>query len=316
MNGIVTIELDHRLFHLFPYSEKDKDEHFLVIDSVQEIPSDNFLKCAEAILIAYGFISGHFAREKRYCFSSNNCDFNNVQGISFETLKRNLYSGYSPIPEVIHQQLLGIAQARQLSKSVFDQLCKAILTDVGFARTVSLIIEGNTLSLELRAPIYSVALEAMTTMLSEKFSEKLTPIKDKKVAGDLINDLIAILDRYSDWLDPAALEIMSKKILNINSPTNKDKLLNSFEILRVNLPDKDKECIEKRNDFLHGRMPLDPDKKEVGGFTLEQIVLSLQFCINCLVLKSVGYSGYVTYYPAINELNKKIPVSEHPIRMI
>jgi len=316
MNGVVTIEFDHCQFHLFPYSEKDKDEHFLIVDSVQEISSDNFLKYAEAILIAYGFIAGHFPREKRYCFSSYNCTFNNVHGFSFETLKRNLYSGYSPIPEVIHQQLLGIAQARQLSKSVFDQLCKAILTDVGFARTVSLIIEGNTLSLELRAPIYAIALEAMTSILSETFSDRLAPIKDKTLADDLIKDLIAVLDRYSDRLCPESLEIMHKKILNINSPTNKDKLLKPFEILGVRLPDKDKECIEQRNDFLHGRVPLGPDNKEVSGFTLEQIVLSLQFCINCLVLKSVGYSGYATYYPAINELNKKVQISEYPIRMI
>ena len=315
-NGIVQIDLDGYKFHLFPYSEKKENKHFLIIDSTETISSEKFLKCSEAIQLAYAFISGSLPRDHRYFFTAGEPSFEKPDGVSFDTPKRSFYSNYSPVPETIYQHLFGVRKAQQIPKAIFDRLCTATLTDTGFRRTISLVVEGNTLSPELRAATYSVALEAMTTVLSERFKTKLTPIKDKALAKEIVKSLKLSFSKYRDRLDTDSFNSIQGKLNYINTPTNKDKLLLPFEILGVHLPQKDKVCIEKRNDFLHGRMPLDESNKEASGFTLEQIVLSLHFSINCLILKSIGYSGYATYYPAVNEFNKKIKLSEHPIRVI
>jgi hypothetical protein len=315
-NGIAQIDLDGCKFHLFPYSEKKENKHFLIIDSIEEISSEKFLKCSDAIQLAYAFISGNLPREQRYFFTADEPSFKSPDGVSFDTPKRSFYSNSPPVPEIIYQQIFGVPKAQHIPKVIFDRLCAATLTDTGFRRTVSLVVEGNTLSLELQAATYSVALEAMTSVLSERFETKLAPIKDKVLAKRIVKDLKIGLSKYRKQLDDDSFRSIEAKLNYINTPTNKEKLLKPFEILGVNLPQKDKVCIEKRNDFLHGRMPLDESNKEAEGFTLEQIVLSLHFSINCLILKSVGYSGYATYYPAVNEFNKKTKVSEHPIRSI
>jgi hypothetical protein len=72
-------------------------------------------------------------------------------------------------------------------------------------------------------------------------------------------------------------------------PTNKDRLVNTFALYNLTLSEDDKKAIDKRNDYLHGRHPLQRKLQ----FELTQISQRLHTLIISLLLKAVGYSGHV-----------------------
>jgi hypothetical protein len=200
-------------------------------------------------------------------------------------------------------------------KISFDRLCDVLATHKGLSRVLLLIVEGHTLSIELRAAIYSIALEAMTNIVAEENEGRFVPITDKTLSRKILYELNGIVKKFSEQLSKDAAETLVKKINVINSPTNKQKLLRPFELLGIRLSPREIDCIERRNDFLHGRIParigdLDQD------FSIEQIALTLLYCVSTLILKYVGYEGVIVYYPSLNEYNRDVKLTNPPVKFI
>jgi hypothetical protein len=177
------------------------------------------------------------------------------------------------------------------------------------------MIEGHTLSTELQASIYSVALEAMTNIISEENESKLTPIPDKTLSKIVLKELKDVINNHKDSLSEEGINTIIKKISVINSPTNKQKLTKPFEIYGISLNQKEIEAINKRNDFLHGRIPLSISYED-DKFYLQQVSFTILYCVTALILKYVGYSGFIMYFPTLNEFNKKKKISDYLIKKI
>lgn len=312
--GLVTITLQQYSFHLFAYNDKTEEKYYLVIDSLDQINYKGFKNYIDIILLAYSFVTGYFPRDKRYILSSTENDFKNIYGISFETLPKSLESSYSVFPRSDLRIYFNLPQNINFPQMIFNKLCSVLLRHIELNRVLFLIVEGHTLSMELRAAIYSVALETITNIICKENESKVNPITDKKLAKLLISELKDALLKYSDKISKTNLETIIKKIDLLNSPTNKQKLLKPFEILNITLNEKEKECINKRNDFLHGRIPFESD--DDSEYQLQQIVLTLLYCVTILVLKYVDYSGFVLYYPSINEFKREKKISDYIIKMI
>jgi len=152
-----------------------------------------------------------------------------------------------------------------------------------------------------KGALYSVAIEALTEYLVSETPEPFKPISNKAEAKKLISSLMAVLDASKSTIDINGYTILSKKIANINSPTNRDKLEKPFELAKIELLPDDLEALDKRNDYLHGREPLE------GGtrYDLEQIALHLHTLISHLILKHIGYSGHLINLPSWNLLHNK-----------
>ena len=95
---------------------------------------------------------------------------------------------------------------------------------------------------------------------------------------------------------------LKRRLNEINKPVNKEHLTNNekltrpFEQLNINLSLHDISIIEHRNDLLHGNILLDggeTDDIEKTNLYMSYVSAKLYTLISKLVLKSVGYDGYV-----------------------
>ena len=180
-----------------------------------------------------------------------------------------------------------------------------------YKRTLLLICQAYTEPPYVISTLYSVALETITNKISEEIKEKIKPIKEKEISQSLRQELKQTLLTFKDKLTDEAFNKVASDIDRVNSPTNKQKLLQPFKHLNVKLPSKDIEAVERRNDFLHGRIPEENDKHY-----LSLINGRLLFCINCLVLKHIGFEGYIIYHPSIYQFKNNLRIEESLIRKI
>ncbi len=298
--GLVKIRFSNQDFHLFPYTTDDKKANYLFVESVTQVNYHKFKRMIDAILLSYAFVTGYFPRDQRYVIGARDELFSQISHIAFETLPSSFSSKYSVIPTSAIRIGFRISNEIEFPQAVFNDLCERINSHSALARVILVLVEGHVLSIELRAAVYSIALEAITSIISEENETQFIPIPKKPFARRILRALSASLQEYKADLTPAALETLSKKLSVLNTPTNKDKLLKPFSLYQISLTPDEIDSIERRNDFLHGRFPFDPDNTE-QRFELEQTVLTLLYCVTALLLKYIGYSGFVIYYPALNE---------------
>ena len=180
-----------------------------------------------------------------------------------------------------------------------------------YKRALLLICQGHTEPPYVTSSLYSVALETITNRISEEIAEKIRPIGDPEVAKAVRGSLQRTLDTYKESISEDAFKKITSDIERLNSPTNKQKLTQPFQHFAITLSTKDIIAIEKRNDFLHGRIPDDNDRH-----ALPLINGRLLYCINSLVLKHAGHKGYVLYFPSIYQFKNHLKVEEGVIRTI
>jgi hypothetical protein len=163
---------------------------------------------------------------------------------------------------------------KSFPQSTFNDLCDRLQSHSALAKLILLLVEGHSLGIELRAAVYSVALEAITDIILKENQSKFTPIPHKQLAKKVVSDLLAALEPFRPQISKDAMVTLEKKLRVINSPTNTDKLLRPFALYGIKLTTQEITCIEKRNDFLHGRFPFDPANTN-QKFQLEQTLLTL-----------------------------------------
>ena len=298
--GLISIKYFHLSFHLYTHSIKSEKKHYFIIESRKKTNLTEFNKNIDNILLAYAFITGYYPREKRYILSADDNYFDKTRGILYETLGKSYVSHNSVFPPSNIRIYFNLPHSIHFPENIFNKLCLTLFSKEILSRVLYLIVEGNTLSVELRASIYSVALESVTNIISEENKSKFLPISKKEDSKIIIKELNEIINKHADKFKHDGQETVKKKIAVINSPTNKQKLLKPFEILNLELNQEEIEAINKRNEFLHGRNEYRYNNEE-DKFNLEQITSRLLYCVTIIVLKYIGYSGYVMYYPTLNE---------------
>ena len=96
------------------------------------------------------------------------------------------------------------------------------------------------------------------------------------------------------------MQILEKKINNINQPPNRDKLEKPFHILNIHISEEDSKAINHRNNFLHGRK-ITRGKKPEDFLKVYEISLRLNNLVNKLILKHIGFSGHMINQVKHNE---------------
>lgn len=314
-SGVLLICFCNENYHLFPYSVNGKSKNYLMVESLFKTNFKEFLTSINTILLSYAFVTGCYPRDLWYILSSEDNTFRQISGIYFETLPKSLTSPYSVFPSSEYRIYFQLPHNIEFPQKSFNNLCNIISRHKELSRVLYLLVEGHTLSTELRAAIYTIALETITNIISDENESKFIPITDRKLGRIVIKEMKNILCNYRDQISQEGFDTINKKIDVFNSPTNKQKLLKPFELLGIRLNEKEIECINKRNDFLHGRIP-QSNYKDDKRFILEQTSLTILYCVTALVLKYTGYSGFVMYYPTLNEFSKKKRISDVIIKRI
>lgn len=298
-NGI-TFKIKDTPFNLYFVND------YFVIENLDELDFEIFDQYSRTSLSCFGILTGYVPRKEGYYFSyANNkfestkeyaytSDFVDTYDVSYKPINNNLL--YSFIPKNITEAERGKLEekAREnlflISNDVFSNLCNLNIDNKKISRATELIMEANQTSLEAQGIVYSVVLEILTSYIAVKNEDKLTPIANKKKAKELQKELHTIAEKY---ISPYKDSPIYKKINSINSPTNMDKLLKPFEILKIPLTEKDKEIIKNRNDFLHGN-DFVKGKKLLEFFNNHfYINCKLNFLVYALLLKIVGHHGKI-----------------------
>jgi hypothetical protein len=309
-SGVLEINVKGILLNLFTYTSKETKKAYFIIESQNICSYQDFVSIQDEIILAITYLTGTFLGREIYFIGSDTKTFEKNSVLSLKRFFDDLKNGYAAIPDVTLQHQVDAPVIRFAIKFL-ENLISELLNSVVYKRALLLICQAHTEPPYVISTLYSVALETITNKISEEIQEKIKPIKEKDTAQSLRHELKQTLSGFKDKLTEEAFNKIASDIDRVNSPTNKQKLMQPFKHLNIKLPSKDIEAVERRNDFLHGRIPEENDKHY-----LSLINGRLLFCINCLVLKHIGFEGYIIYHPSIYQFNNHLKIEESLIRKI
>lgn len=308
LNGSeVNIAVNHFTFY---YSGE-----YFVIESSDTISRDCFVVNCHAILTGIGFISGYSPGDYGYIFKFDTIDSVNFSFYEFlssfvssyddhnyTVIDSNIYS-YIPEEDISNKEKRDefIEEHKNdfygISYDSFSLLCENLLNNEKFRDGIHSIMEARKSSLIAMGILYSVALESLSALVTDENKEKIFYIKDKTKRKALQEKLKNTAQKFFED-ERLELELkdspIEKRLNSINEPTNADKLIKPYELLNIPLFDDDKEIINHRNDFLHGKPICNLTIDDDNGFKkLWYIALRLNFLANAIALKYINHKGNI-----------------------
>lgn len=315
----ILLNIAGETYHLFNY--KLGTDFYLIIDSLQQSTLIQFQKKCFNALLALGFIKGDLIHDE--CFIATFADdkMDVPENILYHSMRATVKTNQATfttnpfsvnhdidferdekgmLKKEIHDKLY--EDMYHFSADVFSKLASLFFEKEKLQRAVLIFIQSHIASLEIKIPNYYVAVEAITGHIaSEVATEKksLSPIKDTKLANDLINQITELAKTAKSEKDlkddEFNLEILLKNINKLNAPPNADKLSESFTHIGYTLSKEQKDILKDRNRFLHGSFlkTIGDDAEFREGL---HTALRLQFMIAVLVYKLAGFTGKIINY--------------------
>lgn len=309
-------------FNILFYGVEVKNNCCLVIDSLKKIDIDNFEKIVCAVRLVYAFFTGRFYKEEVIILSSENSEFDEIRNFFYSMEEESVITDFQIVDFELFYHIISAERnseskkkyeqyRKKINPEIFSSMCKMVLGNNKFKRVLELITSaGNNNNPIIQGALYSVALETLTQIIYDENAEALAPMP-KDVFKKMRDELIRIFSTYKDKMDERGKKIIESKILNMNSPTNRDKLEKPFEIVGITLSGEDKKTINMRNMYLHGNEP----ENSYEWFLKEQLnSLDILDLIIRLILKYFKYEGHYFSpqfkYVLNNETAKKIITEE------
>lgn len=225
---------------------------------------------------------------------------------------------YSDIEKSVAEFYLN--KLTRISSTNFSNLVYKIHTEPEFSVVILAILEATSIRSLLIVPsIFAVIVEQLTKHLSIKETGLEKPINDKILTNKIINELHKVIDVNSETLSASNILKLKRRLNEINKPINKkhltniEKLTQPFEQLGIHLTSHDIDIIEHRNDLLHGNILIDRDEfkdEDKTNLYLTYVSAKLFTLISKLILKSIGYDGYVYNQAKYLEKHMKIKTDE------
>ncbi len=293
--GFTSFSCNNNLFHLFTYYNEERPS--LIIDSMSLINSFELETSIDAILFSLGLISGSVAGEEMFILQSDSNEFTNISGFRFTWLKDTIETGMKIVDPDLFSQLQKLDRVTgHITPETFSRLTTNAVRDVRFMRAIKIISYANTYPLEIQASSYSVALETVKNILLEENRETTNPFKNKKNAQETIKKLKALIDEMDDE-EFNNKTVVLKKLDQLNQMTNRDGFTLAFDLLNFKLTESDRWALDRRNDFLHGRIPFEEESNEIQTIELRALTYKLHFLVVGLLLKHSGFTGMVRNNP-------------------
>lgn len=296
-------------------------EEFMVIEcDNSEVEFSKFDYYCRFILAAIGFITGYAPMDEGYYFGYKKLgsEFEGAFYVSnfvgtydsfYSVVTTNSYEFFSnlDINDEVQKKIERIEEKLSpVRKDIFENFCRKITDDEEFGEIIFLLLYVNNkyskVNLYLQGVTLSVILEMLSSKICNENKKSIVPIKDKHLARKLKAKLHKcareFFEKYKNKTGDYEHSPIKKRIDNINQFTNRDKLIKSFEIIGLKLTKRDKEVINKRNNFLHGNVPIESlEPSQIPK--LFYYVLRLNLLIQALILKYFGFSGVVKNLPKI-----------------
>lgn len=318
-SGLLEINIEGKNYHVFKDKNEYNNRHFIFIDSVEENNFDEFRANTKAILLAFAIITGNLFQNDIYYQVIHHDNVTLADATAYYKEEKSIYTNnalFNPyrfmeyIKDIKYKLPDGFSA--MLPRNIFNNLCNSLLNSNEFARCCLLTLEGNESKFSLlKASIYSIALETITSIVYEENKSKLNPIQDKKLFDKIKTKLNLVIDEYNAFIPEYANTILKAKFNDLNKPTNSKKLSFPFEFYNVKLSDNDLKILNHRNKFLHGALPFKEAEIKSKGHELDYIIAKLRFMTYALILKRVGYHGHIINFPSWLQYNRKKEITEH-----
>lgn len=271
----------------------------LIIDSCDLIPLDDFKTYSYVIRLAFAFLSGKFYRDELVYLSSSTEDFAKIDHYEYVLEPHSIISGsqiinptffFETFPTLTPEEQEDLKKFHNMFEvRVFSTLCEKLLESPELLRCVELLVNsGNIKDPVQKGAMNSVAIETLTEYLKDLNEADFKPISDKAVWKEFLKAQQELLDQFKGSIDQTGMKILNTKIENLNSPTNRDKLLKPFTLYGLKLSPEEIETLDQRNKYLHGGAP--SDTKWVAEQNM--MALKLHNLTAVLILKFAGYSGH------------------------
>lgn len=296
--GYVTMGLAKYKLGFYDYDIDNK--RYLFIDCHTQTIKKEFEELVDAISFSFGLISGCVQRDEVFYLGSDTTEFNIIRSFEIKRLPDSV-AGWQAISPRDYKEVEKQPKTEYLPVSVFCTLVQQCLDDKRLLRAIKILTESFDCPFEIMASTFSVCLETLKNIVIEKNEEKINPFKEKSFARKTITELKTFIDA----IDPDHFnnkEGVLKRIEQLNQVGNADSFFLVFDLLGIKLNEDDKNCIHKRNDFLHGRIPFEDEEEQVQSSELRHIVCKLHFLLTCVILKNAGYSGPILNNPKMNDI--------------
>lgn len=318
---LVKVFIHEKEYHFFLF--RDKKSCYLIVDSTNPTQLADFRKVVVSITTAFGFLFGDLFMDEGILLSSGNAEIDSIENVWFSTYRESIYTGYALYTvnpysiynvtgqtlEEIDQQIAEIKKwyekIREFDDELFSLLCSLFYDKEPFSRAAIVVLQANTLALEIKGSAYSIAIEAITAAMAEDKGLKFPkPIADEALAKSLIKGFMEKIETTFPKNDPATKDVYSilkARITSLNKPSNADKIRKPFELIGYVLKDYEKEVIKHRDLFQHGNLPGDPESADAVFQDVYYSCMVLHRLIAILVLKYIGFSGYIINYPQLHK---------------
>lgn len=177
--------------------------------------------------------------------------------------------------------------------STRPNMCNKLLTEEKYQRTLRILHEANMNKYSLsKSILYASALETITSIIPIKKDIVDSIDGNRFKSSGIMNELENTILKNKTLTQEDKEFLINKKLKSINTPTNANKLEAPFIHYNIELPKKFKDALKYRNKYLHGSIP---KGSKLGSFQNDDNnrAFELQFLVNILTLKYVGYRGFL-----------------------
>lgn len=318
-------EIDGDELIAYTFEDKENGRSYFAIESNLKQDFDTFSDKAFALKNAIGYLTGYLVGNCGYFFAYGNKQMQNISYYYYCSFRDTIKSHYSPIhsnpfaylyeKRAIAEKLYEKKALTNVPMDVLSTLANRLYSSLDFAGAIVLILESSIASLLFMPGGFAIVLETMADLIIGDDKLKLSPIKEKPRARALRKKLMDIIDIDCNDLPVYDLKTLKVRIDNLNNMTNGKRLKAPFDILKIELNDNDLVVLEARNDFLHGRTPgtdatgisdeIDRKNKDLYHAAMRYYTL-----LNLLILRWVGFKGFVVNYAKMNEGFFKLKLKE------
>ncbi|WP_440120399.1 hypothetical protein [Tenacibaculum sp. Ill] len=283
---------------------KDETKGYYIFECLEEQSYDEFSKSCFSIQQAIGFISSFMVGGEKFVFD----DRGNVYYSNY--IRPSIKGMYIPIVTNPYKKDFDKAVADEwyqkltrISLKTLSNLTHKIHNEPEFSIAILVILEVTSLKSLLVIPSsFAVIIEQLSKHLGVEETGTERPIKDDELKNKILKELHKVIDDKATNLTDESILKIKRRLNEFNKPVNKKRLTNSekltrpFEQLGIKLTLHDINIIEHRNDLLHGNILLKTqEEKDENTIDIYMMYVSAKLftLISKLLLKSVGYDGYV-----------------------
>lgn len=308
------ITIENRKYDLIQL--KNENKGYYVFECLQDQSFEDFSNSCYSIQQAVGFISRLMVGGEKFVFDTNGeFYYSNFIRPTLRGLYKPVFS--NPYSNLAVEREVADKMVNKLSRVSLDHLSNLATTihnNPVFSVVILVILESTSIGSLLVIPSsFAGIIEQLSKYLNIEESGLEKPIKDSKLESTIVQELHEVIDKNHKGLTHKNVLKLKRRINGINRPTNKkaltnnEKLTRPFEQLKIDLTLHDISVIEHRNDLFHGNILLKTNEvkdEEATNLYMAYVSAKLFTLISKLILKSIGYSGYI--YNQAKYLEKRI----------